>query len=307
MSDVQGIKKRKRNVRKRRTSSSSEEEKEDAESVNKNEDEEEDQTEKFEALKALQKMRNRQRGVSAASLALGKKIPKTEEVSDADPFKMKTGGLVNMKGMKNKPLTGEAAEAIGTAFAAETNRRDEDAEMLKYVEEELRRRKGHVTEEVEVKDIQKSQTDSLYDLPEHLKKYSSEKRSEDMLSNQMLSGIPEVDLGIDAKIRNIEATEDAKQKLLEERKRQRDNMPSAFVPTNVAVNFVQHNRFNISEEKPKFKKPVEEPKPEPVRVGDVDREVTPADTGTSGKKKSSEEKATDDFHFEKFRKQMRRF
>ena len=28
-----------------------------------------------------------------------------------------------------RPLTGEAAEAIGTAFAAETNRRDEDAEM----------------------------------------------------------------------------------------------------------------------------------------------------------------------------------
>ena len=29
----------------------------------------------------------------------------------------------------HRPLKGEAAEAIGTAFAAETNRRDEDAEM----------------------------------------------------------------------------------------------------------------------------------------------------------------------------------
>jgi hypothetical protein len=28
-----------------------------------------------------------------------------------------------------RPLTGEVAEAIGTSFAAETNRRDEDAEM----------------------------------------------------------------------------------------------------------------------------------------------------------------------------------
>ena len=45
-----------------------------------------------------------------------------------------------------------------------------------------------------------------------------------------------------AKIKNIELTEDAKQKLLEEKKRQRENMPSQFVPTNVAVNFVQHNR-----------------------------------------------------------------
>ena len=29
----------------------------------------------------------------------------------------------------DRPLTGEVAEAIGTNFAAETNRRDEDAEM----------------------------------------------------------------------------------------------------------------------------------------------------------------------------------
>ena len=33
----------------------------------------------------------------------------------------------------------------------------------------------------------------------------------------MLSGIPEVDLGIDEKIRNIEATEFAKKRLAEER------------------------------------------------------------------------------------------
>lgn len=38
--------------------------------------------EKLESLRALQKMRSRQHGVSAASLALGKKISKTEEVSD---------------------------------------------------------------------------------------------------------------------------------------------------------------------------------------------------------------------------------
>lgn len=253
-------------------------------------------------------MRSRQKGVSAASLALGKKIAKTEEISDADPFKMTTGGIVDMKALKKKQLTGEAAEAIGTAFAAETNRRDEDAEMVKYVEEELARRKGHHKEEEDHSDKQKNNTDSLYDLPEHLKKYSSEKRSEDMLSNQMLSGIPEIDLGIDAKIRNIEATEEAKQKLLDERRRQRDNMPSDFVPTNVAVNFVQHNRFKVDDNKPKIVKKVEEPKPEPVRVGDVERQMTPSElTGPSKKKRSAEEKATDDFHFEKFRKQMRRF
>jgi len=280
----------------------------DSSSDSDNESEDMSTTEKLEALRALQKMRNRQKGVSAASLALGKKIAKTEEISDADPFKMKTGGLVYMKDIKSKDIQGETKEAIGTAFAAETNRRDEDAEMLKYVEEELARRKGHLKEEdeVKVKDIHKTQADLLYELPEHLKKFSSEKRSEDMISNQMLSGIPEVDLGIEAKIKNIEATEDAKQKLLEEKARLRNNTPSDFVPTNMAVNFVQHKRFShVDDPKPKFKKPEPEAKPEPVRVGDVDRAVTPADAAV--KKKDGDEKATDDYHFDKFKKQMRRF
>jgi hypothetical protein len=44
----------------------------------------------------------------------------------------------------------------------------------------------------------KSETfDKLYELPEHLKVKTSTKRSEDMLSNSMLSGIPEIDLGIE--------------------------------------------------------------------------------------------------------------
>ena len=65
--------------------------------------------------------------------------------------------------------------------------------------------------------------------------------SEEMLSNQMLSGIPEVDLGIEAKIRNIEATEEAKQDMQEKLKK-KSNEPTNMVPTNVAVNFMLHSR-----------------------------------------------------------------
>lgn len=43
-----------------------------------------------------------------------------------------------------------------------------------------------------------SVTDALYELPEHIKAITSKaKKTEDMLSNQMLSGIPEMDLGIE--------------------------------------------------------------------------------------------------------------
>ena len=61
----------------------------------------------------------------------------------------------------------------------------------------------------------------------------------------MLSGIPEVNLGIQAKIQNIEATEEAKRKMIEER-RNKNQGPSIMVPTNVAVDFMQHNRCKLN-------------------------------------------------------------
>ena len=44
-----------------------------------------------------------------------------------------------------------------------------------------------------------------------------------------------------AKIKNIEQTEEAKMKLMKDRmNKKKEN--TTFVPTNMAVNFVQHNR-----------------------------------------------------------------
>lgn len=214
--------------------------------------------------------------------------------------------MVDMKALKKKPLTDEDMESIGTAFAAETNRRDEDTEMLKYVEVELARRKGRHKSEEEINNKTKTKEDMLFELPENLKVLSKNKKTEDMLSNQMLSGIPEVDLGIEAKIKNIEATEESKQKLIEERRKKKEHVVSDFVPTNMAVNFMQHNRFTIEDNKPVQKKQEDTVKIEPVRVGDVERLQTPLESGNKSGNKA-DEKATDDFYFEKFRKQMRRF
>lgn len=113
----------------------------------------------------------------------------------------------------------------------------------RYIEEQLQTKGGSSAAQNPEEDARKYMTPeeaALYSIPEHLRQ-SSTHRSEEMLSNQMLSGIPEVDLGIDAKIKNIEATEEAKQKLLQDQKNRKD-APSHFVPTNMAVNFVQHNR-----------------------------------------------------------------
>lgn len=66
---------------------------------------------------------------------------------------------------------------------------------MKYIETELKKRKGQVEAEEQKVKI-KNAEDHLYELPENIR-VNSAKKTEEMLSNQMLSGIPEVDLGIE--------------------------------------------------------------------------------------------------------------
>ncbi|XP_058793384.1 splicing factor C9orf78 isoform X2 [Phymastichus coffea] len=265
-------------------------------------DNEEGVRSKLEELKTIQKLRERPNGVNIVGLATGETVSVVETIM-TDPFNIKTGGLVDMQALKNAKSTKSDAydTGIGTQFNAETNKRDEDKEMLKYIEENVARRKNKNKIDTE-KDESKSkplycspEEAAFQAVPEHLRQSSSHK-SEEMLSNQMLSGIPEVDLGIETKIRNIEATEEAKMKLLWERHKKKDS-PSQFVPTNMAVNFVQHNRFNI--EDPSAQKR----KQDAILQKNAARSSNPRDKRKDG----VDEKATDDYHYERFKKQFRRF
>ena len=152
---------------------------------------------------------------------------------------------------------------VGTQFSKETHIRDEDDEMRKFIETEMSKIKGSKAEDVNDDDEDKHEFLSPVDaairaLPEHLTK-STFKKDQQMISSQMLTGIPEVDLGIDVKIQNIERTEKAKKKLLAEN-RKRD------LELEDAQEFVQHDRWRdiqeiemVREESEQKKKPVERP------------------------------------------------
>ncbi|KAK4702151.1 hypothetical protein P7C70_g4077, partial [Phenoliferia sp. Uapishka_3] len=95
---------------------------------------------------------------------------------------------------------------------------------MAYIEEELRKRKGpneslDVAEEVASLDP----NDALYKVAE---KYRVEKKQVEegnvTLSAAMLTAIPEVDLGIDMRLKNIEETEKAKRALLDEKAKVHD-------------------------------------------------------------------------------------
>lgn len=119
----------------------------------------------------------------------------------------------------------EIVTSMASNFAKETNQRDEDAEMQKFIEEQIDKKKmaekrakdGDASTSTEADsekkpNVFKRPEDALFDLPKYLITNTSKHRSEESLSEQMLSGIPEVDLGVSERIRNIEETERAKQK-----------------------------------------------------------------------------------------------
>ncbi|XP_065916726.1 splicing factor C9orf78 homolog [Dysidea avara] len=292
----------KRNYRKRQESDEDENEDTDLNAV-------------FEETKELQKFRKRPKGVSAAGLALGENVSEEDKLAP-DPFKLKTGGLVTLKQLDDATQLHDDADEVmkrlSSTFSAETNKREDEERMLKYIEEEMKKKKKGVTEVKEKLSDYEAKIEAMYKVPEHLEA-RSKSTSEDMLSNQMLSGIPEVDLGLEAKFKNIEATELAKRKILEEecKKKKED---TSFVAANVAANYTHQSlRFNkargsrVSKAADQSKRP-EAPVYVPV-VGEHDNpEYRPMVSMETSKRKTDKTQiATDDFHFDKYKKKARKY
>merc|ERR1712098_642104 len=196
-------------------------------------------TEEFEKTREIQKLRKRAAGTNIETLGSGKK----QVLDDDDPLNLKKGGMMDVKAMKNYKQQDDAYD-VGTQFSKETHIRDEDDEMRKFIETEMGRLKGEKATDEDNEDEKKDEFLSpedaaLMSLPEHLTK-STFKKDQQMISAQMLTGIPEVDLGIDVKIQNIEKTERAKKKLLEESKKKEIEDHNNLEKAN---NYVQHDRW----------------------------------------------------------------
>jgi hypothetical protein len=163
-----------------------------------------------------------------------------------------------MKLLKEK-RGNEIVKNMNSNFARETNQRDEDAEMQKFIEEQLRLKKesekpssSSINDSSQSSDTKKfkSPEDALFDVPKYLIESHSKSKQVELLSDQMLSGIPEVELGVDERIRNIEETERARQALLKKQNAPKnqpqntDEINAQYAPQNTSVNFVQHKRFD---------------------------------------------------------------
>lgn len=229
---------------------------------------------------------------------------------------------------------------LKNTFSKETNRRDEDAEMNKYIDEQIRLRREaakmkekqrHLNDDTssnnkdpelsEMFTLPATTTDRVDDiLLETLSKnYSSttDEKSEAMLSSQMLTGIPEVDLGMSERIRTIEATEEAKLRLLSKSssRQHQSTKQTSTVPTNYSTNYHyhrstrdpknDHNCLSKSSSAHSEPKTITEPV---VSIGEQPKEIEyRAPTTNSGERPPpAKGRASDDYYLQKFKKNSRR-
>ncbi|OUC46866.1 hypothetical protein D917_07377 [Trichinella nativa] len=96
----------------------------------------------IETVRQLQNLRKRPPGLTIGELAAGKEYAK-EIPQSVDPFKLKVGGMIDLKKIKPSDVKhADVEEGIRRTFSKESQLRDEDEEMRKYVEEQMLKRKG---------------------------------------------------------------------------------------------------------------------------------------------------------------------
>jgi len=119
-------------------------------------------------------------------------------------------------------------------FTKQTNVLDVDKHMMAYIEENMKIRRGEAADE----DAEDASTDPYAELFERSKKSNEKEEGSVTNSLAMLTAIPEVDLGMDNRLKNIEDTEKAKRVLNETKGERKPQNPEAHL---VATRFYQPN------------------------------------------------------------------
>ncbi|KAK0566608.1 hypothetical protein OC861_003131 [Tilletia horrida] len=163
--------------------------------------------------------------------ATSNKESKTAEQQWAD--QMARGGLMNGADGNDDEDDDEQDKAGGSKkivrnnFQGETNIVDVDKHMMTYIEEEMRKRSGKEGENApsvdQVRAALNNPEDELYQVAEKYRSLQRQKPTEEeegnvTLSTTMLTSIPEIDLGMDVRLKNIEETEKAKHLLAQQRR-----------------------------------------------------------------------------------------
>ncbi|XP_057461933.1 protein COP1 SUPPRESSOR 2 [Actinidia eriantha] len=241
-------------------------------------EEEEERRLVLEEVKFLQKQREKRSGIPA--------IP-SKVVGN--------GGLVPKKVSDKNEGDGEKDDLVlQDTFAQETAVMVEDPNMLRYVERELAKNRGKSIVANQADNEIKHAEDELYKIPEHLK---VKRRNSEESSTQWTTGIAEVQLSIEYKLRNIEETEAAK-KLLQEKRLTGRSKTESSIPSSYSADYFQRGRD--------YAEKLRRDHPELYKergAEDNGLESKPSDSGrdAAGRRQA----ATDEFTLDRFRKRER--
>ncbi|XP_058198007.1 protein COP1 SUPPRESSOR 2 [Rhododendron vialii] len=244
----------------------------------------------LEEVKFLQKQREKKSGIPA--------IPTTAAAAAAAQGAVVascSGGLVPNKASEKNEGDGEKDELVlQDTFAQETAVMVEDPNMLRYVEQELAKKRGRNISANHAENEIKHAEDELYNIPEHLK---VKRRNSEESSTQWTTGIAEIQLPIEYKLRNIEETEAAK-KLLQEKRLTGRIKTDSSIPSSYSADYFQRGRDyaeKLRREHPELYKE--------RGAESSSQEPKPNESGTdaAGRRQA----ATDEFMLERFRKRER--
>nr|AFK45335.1 unknown [Medicago truncatula] len=197
---------------------------------NNDSDDESERRLALEEIKLLQKQRERKSG-----------IPATLTLQQSQPGI--SSGLAS-KAVDKNDAGGDGGDkddlVLQDTFAQETAVMDEGPNMVKYIGQELAKKRGrNIDEEDQVENELKRAEDELYTIPDHLK---VKKRNSEESSTQWTTGIAEIQLPIEYKLKNIEETEAAK-KLLQEKRLMVGRAKSDFsIPSSYSADYFQRGR-----------------------------------------------------------------
>ncbi|RZB87162.1 Protein COP1 SUPPRESSOR 2 isoform B [Glycine soja] len=238
----------------------------------------------LEEIKLLQKQRERKSGIPAN--------PSLQVQSGTG------GGLAAKAAEKNDGDGGDKDELVlQDTFAQETAVMDEDPNMVNYIEHELAKKRGRKIDAADQAENElKRAEDELYKIPEHLK---VKRRNSEESSTQWTTGIAEVQLPIEYKLKNIEETEAAK-KLLQEKRLMGRTKSDFSIPSSYSADYFQRGRDyaeKLRREHPELYKD--------RNHQDDSSGSKKNDSSTDAAGAVQRQAATDEFMLERFRKRER--
>ncbi|KAF5393129.1 hypothetical protein D9757_001220 [Collybiopsis confluens] len=179
-------------------------------------------------LLELRKLKKQRQGIDSTKLSKGaakKKRKMTREEEEEIKGGLRKGATPDEEEEEDKDA--KARRVVRTNnFTQQTNALDVDKHMMAYIEENLKIR-SRPRDEAEKKPLDPQE--ALYQVPERWKVEQKKATTADegsvTNSMTMLTAIPEVDLGMDARLKNIEETEKAKRVVAEERQERKKTNP----------------------------------------------------------------------------------